>query len=169
MFVVRFMTSMNRNSLLPILLLCPLLIQWATLSCNTQRQVVTTNSQVGSTEISRALAANSLIDLFDTILFTPATSPTEAPHNPATNPTVSVPFVITRHKAVHLSHHSTDTTRKHSHQQSTDTTFHSNIHSVTDIARVDSVATNFVRGTLVLFSLTAVGIFIIMLYKRRHP
>lgn len=143
--------------------------QLALMSCHHGSTRVSTISQLGSTKISRALAANSLIDLFDTILFIPATSPTEVPHNLATNPTVSLPFVITRHKAVHLSHHSTDTTRQHSHQQSTDTTFHSNIHSVTDIARVDSVTTNFVRGILVLFSLTAVGIFIIMLYKRRQP
>lgn len=143
--------------------------QLALMSCHHGSTRVSTISQLGSTEISRALATNSFIDLFDTILFTPATSPTEAPHNPAANPAVSLPFIITRHKAVNLSHHSTDTTRQHSHQQSTDTTFHSNIHSVTDIARVNSVATNFVRGTLVLFPLTAVGIFIIMLYKRRHP
>lgn len=113
---------MNRPHLPLSLLLCPLLLQGFLTSCHTHKTLTTTTSQVSSTEIFRALAAHSSIDFVDTILFTPATSPAEAPQKPTTNPAVSLPFIIRRH--AQLTSHATtsDTTRQQTQLARTDST-----------------------------------------------
>ena len=113
---------MNHNHLPIILLLCTLLLQGCLTSCHTHKTITTAESSLSSTEIFRALAAHSSIDFVDTILFTPDTSPAEAPQKPVTNPTVSLPFIIRRH--AQLTRHATvsDTTHQQTQMARTDST-----------------------------------------------
>lgn len=132
--------SRHPNFLITILcLLCPLLFQRVLTSCKSHRTLTSTTSQVSSTEIFRALAAHSAIDFVDTIIFTPATSPTEAQQKPHTTSYQALPFIIQRH--AHLTHHAhaTDTTTRQSSTETADTTschayscpsFHKSIYSV---------------------------------------
>lgn len=160
---------MNHRSPLTLLLLCPLLLQWACISCHTQKQVVSTTSQVGSTEISRTLAANSLIDLFDTIIFTPATSPTEATHNPATSPAVSLPFIIRRH--AQLTSHATvsDTTRQQAQLARTDSTTRLNNLYPYPSESFKCVKLVFSLVVVIIIVSIAIGKFMVTRIERRQP
>lgn len=113
---------MNRHHLHLTLLLCTLLLLGFITSCHTHKTLTTTTSQVSSTEIFRALAAHSSIDFVGTILFTPATSPAEAPQESATNPAVSLPFIIRRHAQITSHATVSDTTRQQAQMARTDST-----------------------------------------------
>lgn len=89
------------------------------MSCHHGSTKVSTISQLGSTEILRSLAANLQIDVIDTTLFTPATSPTELPYKPTTSTPVSLPFNIHRHTHIQMTANATDTTQQHSYQTNT--------------------------------------------------
>lgn len=93
--------------------------QLALLSCHHGSTKVSTISQLGSTEILRSLAANLQIDVIDTTLFTPATSPTELPYKPTDNTPVSLPFNIRRHTHIKMTANATDTTQRRSYQTNT--------------------------------------------------
>lgn len=89
------------------------------MSCHHGSTQVSTISQLGSTEILRSLAANLQIDVIDTTLFTPATSPTELPYKPTTSTPVSLPFNIHRHTRIQMTANATDTTQQRSYQTNT--------------------------------------------------
>lgn len=89
------------------------------MSCHHGSTQVSTISQLGSTEILRSLAANLQIDVIDTTLFTPATSPTELPYKPTDNTPVSLPFNIHRHTHIQMTANATDTTQSRSYQTNT--------------------------------------------------
>lgn len=93
--------------------------QLALVSCHHGSTQVSTISQLGSTEILRSLAANLQIDVIDTTLFTPATSPTELPYKPTTSTPVSLPFNIHRHTQIQMTANATDTTQHRSYQTNT--------------------------------------------------
>lgn len=93
--------------------------QLAFMSCHHGSTQVSTISQLGSTEILRSLAANLQIDVIDTTLFTPATSPTELPYKPTDNTPVSLPFNIHRHTHIQMKANATDTTQSRSYQTNT--------------------------------------------------
>lgn len=93
--------------------------QLALVSCHHGSTKVSTISQLGSTEILRSLAANLQIDVIDTTLFTPATSPTELPYKPTAKTPVSLPFNIHRHTHIQMTANATDTTQQHSYQTNT--------------------------------------------------
>lgn len=91
----------------------------ALMSCHHGSTQVSTISQLGSTEILRSLAANLQIDVIDTTLFTPATSPTELPYKPTDNTPVSLPFNIHRHTHIQMTANATDTTQRRSYHTNT--------------------------------------------------
>ena len=93
--------------------------QLALVSCHHGHTQVSTISQLGSTEILRSLAANLQIDVIDTTLFTPATSPTELPYKPTDNTPVSLPFNIHRRTHIQMTANATDTTQQRSYQTNT--------------------------------------------------
>ena len=93
--------------------------QLALVSCHHGSTRVSTLSQLGSTEILRSLAANLQIDVIDTTLFTPATSPTELPYKPTDNTPVSLPFNIHRRTHIQMTANATDTTQRRSYQTNT--------------------------------------------------
>lgn len=93
--------------------------QLAFMSCHHGSTQVSTISQLGSTEILRSLAANLQIDVIDTTLFTPATSPTELPYKSTDNTPVSLPFNIHRHTHIQMTANATDTTQQRSYQTNT--------------------------------------------------
>lgn len=93
--------------------------QLALVSCHHGHTQVSTISQLGSTEILRSLAANLQIDVIDTTLFTPATSPTELPYEPTDNAPVSLPFNIRRRTHIQMTANATDTTQRRSYQSNT--------------------------------------------------
>lgn len=93
--------------------------QLALISCHHGSTQVSTISQLGSTEILRSLAANLQIDVIDTTLFTPATSPTELPYKPTDNTPGSLPFNIHRRTHIQMTANATDTTQHRSYQTNT--------------------------------------------------
>lgn len=93
--------------------------QLALVSCHHGSTQVSTISQLGSTEILRSLAANLQIDVIDTTLFTPATSPTELPYKPTDNAPVSLPFNMHRRTHIQMTANATDTTQRRSYQTNT--------------------------------------------------
>lgn len=102
--------------LVPTAILTTLL---ALVSCHHGSNQVSTISQLGSTEILRSLTANLQIDVIDTTLFTPDTSPTELPYKPTDNTPVSLPFSIHRHTQIQMTANATDTTQRRSYQTNT--------------------------------------------------
>lgn len=140
--------------------------QLALLSCHRGTAKVSTLSQLGSTEILRSLAANLQIDVIDTTLFTPATSPTELPYKPTTSTPVSLPFSIHRHTQIQMTANATDTTQQRSYQTNTkNETSHPIKYSCCKYWKVFSYPTFIFALVFVLLSI-AFGKFMVKALKR---
>ena len=157
---------MNHRHLPLILLLCTLLLQGCLTSCHTHKTITTTESSLSSAEILRSLAANLQIDVIDTTLFTPATSPTELPYKPTTSTPVSLPFSIHRHTQIQMTANATDTTQQRSYQTNTkNETSHPNKYSCCKYWKVFSYPTFIFALVFVLLSI-AFGKFMVKELKR---
>lgn len=140
--------------------------QLALVSCHHGSTQVSTISQLGSAEILRSLAANLQIDVIDTTLFTPATSPIELPNKPTTNTPVSLPFNIHRHTQIQMTAHATDTTQQRSHQTNTkNETSHPNKYSCYGYWKIVSYPIFIFVLVIVLLSI-AFGKFMVKTLKR---
>lgn len=140
--------------------------QLALVSCHHGHTQVSTISQLGSTEILRSLAANLQIDVIDTTLFTPATSPTELPYKPTDNAPVSLPFNIRRHTHVQMTANATDTTQRHSYQTNTkNETSHPIEYNCNTFRKIVSYPTFYFALVIVILSI-AFGKFMVKTLKK---
>ena len=140
--------------------------QLALVSCHHGSTKVSTISQLGSTEILRSLAANLQIDVIDTTLFTPATSPTELPYKPTDNTPVSLPFNIHRRTLIKMKADATDTTQHRSYQTNTETkTSHPIGYNCNTYWRIISYPTFILALISVMLSI-AFGKFMVKTLKR---
>lgn len=140
--------------------------QLALVSCHHGSTQVSTISQLGSTEILRSLAANLQIDVIDTTLFTPATSPTELPYKPTDNTPVSLPFNIRRHTHIVMTANATDTTQRRSYQSNTkNETSHPIKYNCNTYSRIFSYPPFFLILVFVILPI-AFGKFMVKTLKR---
>lgn len=140
--------------------------QLALVSCHHGSTQVSTISQLGSTEILRSLAANLQIDVIDTTLFIPATSPTELPYKPTTSNPVSLPFSIHRHTQIQMTANATDTTQQRSYQTNTkNETSHPIKYSCCKYWKVFSYPT-FIFVLVIVILSKAFGKFMVKTLKR---
>lgn len=140
--------------------------QLAIVSCHHGYTQVSTISQLGSTEILRSLAANLQIDVIDTTLFTPATSPTELPYKPTTSTPVTLPFSIHRHTQIQMTANATDTTQQRSYQTNTkNETSHPIKYSCCKYWKIFSYP-NFILAVGIVLLSIAFGKFMVKTLKR---
>lgn len=140
--------------------------QLVLVSCHHGSTQVSTISQLGSTEILRSLAANLQIDVIDTTLFTPATSPTELPYKPTDNTPVSLPFNIHRRTHIQMTANATDTTQRRSYQtNSKNETSHPIEYNCNTFRKIVSYPTFYFALVSVMLSI-AFGKFMVKTLKR---